>query len=487
MSKLRVERYIQALNEEERRQVAAAIESQGRPSLLALWKVCMELSSKGSLLKHSKQQVFMHVFGEAYTKESDYRLRNEYRLLVRTIEQVLATQCAQTKSSRDRLFRDELLLEVLAERQLWHEFDAVFTDALDRARAQYNYQQLFRLQAIAIAATVRKGMLAHDLLLEMIGLIDQAIGTLNDLITTEYERLCAVRASVEHMFDAEKIAYSPPPSLSLERTTVVGQYYQLKRRAVRYSSVQRLEAAQQCVTLIEQLAHQPGTPLFAERISAVGTLAVLLMIVGNDYTTSAKVSYHAIELALQHGDQSIIPLLAYNYCSALMKARAYRDVLEFLDHHAGLFEDARVHVRFALLRTYAYVFLGNLIAAQRSLPVLSRRSPIGEYHYAWYLYAILAYMRGDTDDALREIDNLRKHFIRQKLRFSFATDYKLVGIFHRFFAALAQPSLQRRRHVRQKIEHELHSISNTDPSYRDYLPLIWLTDHLDDLTAKAAA
>lgn len=487
MSKLRIERYIQALNEEERQQVTAAVESHGRPTLCTLWTLCMALSNSRTLLKHSKHLIFEHVFGEAYSKETDYRLRNEYRLLVRTIEHVLALQRAQAKVSADRFFRDELLLEVLSERQLWHEFDAVLTYALDRARAQYNYQQLFRLQATAIAATVRKGMLSHDLLLEMIELIDRAILTLNDLIMTEYERLCAIRASVEHMFDAEKVAYPPPPSISLERRTVLGQYYQLKRQAVCYSGTQRLEAEQRCVDLIEQIAHESGTPLFAERISALGTLAVLIMIVGNDYTRSAQVSYRAIELAFQHGDQSVIPLLAYNYCSALMIARAYQDVLEFLEQNAWLYNDARVHFRFALLRTYAYVFLGDVAAAQRSLPIPSRRYPIGEYHYAWYLYAILAYMRGDTDDALREINNLRKHFTRQKLQLSLATDYKLVGVFHQFFAAIHQPSRQRRRYIRQKIEYELRTISNTEPHYRDYLPSVWLSDHVGDLTAKAAA
>lgn len=481
MSKLRLERYIESLDDSEKAAVAQAVEAQHRPTLSALWRLCTELLASRTSIKPNKEAIFERIFGEPYSKENDYRLRHEYRLLVSTIEHVLAERHAREKLASDRLFADELLLEALAQRNLWAEFDDTLADALDRAARQHDYHRTLRLQLQAIAATLRKGMWSHERMLDTIAWIDRAVETLNRLGVTEYEHLAALRTATEHMLDAEDIAYQPMPPLDLEQTTELQQYYRLKRLAVRYTGSQRLEAAQACAELIERIATEPGTPLFAERISAVGTLGVLLMIAAGDYAGSAAVSRRALELAEQHGDRTIVPLLAYNYCSALMKAGCWQQVLDFLGSNPTLLDDRRVGFRFALLRSYAFVFLGDAVGALRSLPKASRRYPTGEYHYAWYLYAIIAFVRGDLDDALREIENLRKHFVRQKLRSSLATDYALVGVLAKFFAATMYSSPRRRASVRRWIEESLDRIAATTPHYRDYLPVLWLRRQLDQL------
>ncbi|MCX7930154.1 MAG: hypothetical protein N2663_05485 [Chlorobi bacterium] len=482
MDKLRLQRYLETLTERERAAVAAAIDTQQRPTLERLWHICTELVEQGRSLKRHKRAIFEYIFGEAYSTEHDWRLRHEYRLLVNTIEHILGEEYVYQKLRSDPLFANELLLEVLAQRELWTEFDDVLSDSLDRAARQHNYQMVFRFQLLAISATLRKGMFSHERMCETIEWIDRAIGTLGQFCGTEYEHLAALRSATGHMLDAEGVHYPPLPSLDLDQETTLQRYYRLKREAVRYTGAQRLDAARASAELIESIATEPGTPLFAERISAVATLGVLLMIVANDYTESASVSRRALELAQQHNDPAVVPLLAFNYCSALMKAGVWCDVLSFLERNPAVLNDRRVGFRFALLRSYAYVFLGDAEKAQESVPVASRRYPIGEYHYAWYLYAIIAFIRGDIEDALREIENLHKHFVRQKLCRTLATDYELTGLFKKFFAAMLNQSLRRRATAQRQIESALDRIATTVPHYHDYLPLIWLRGQLDRLS-----
>ncbi len=480
--KLRLERYIEALSDDERAKVDEAIRQERRQHLAVLWQECCRLNAAGEALASHKAELYQRVFGEKYTKQNDYRIRNEFRLLVRVIERVLIAEHALEKLERQELFSDMLLLEVLSQRKLWAEFDDVLAAALAKATSEHDYVRQVQLCQEAIAATLRKGTFSHQRMLETIEWIDRAIAALADYAVTTYEQLAAQRSTTEHILDAEKIAYPPLPPLSLERTTALQQYYHLKRKAVAYTGEQRLEAARASAELISSIATKPGTALFAERISALGTLAVLLMTVACDYAASAQTSLQAIELAEQNGDPTILPLLAYNYCSALMKAGAYTEVLDFLGDKPAVFEDVRVGFRFALLRSYAYVFLCDAQAAQQSLPTVSRRYPIGEYHYGWYLYAIIAYVRGETNDALREVDNLRKHFVRQRLRTVLPTEYAIVRMFHDFFSALGYDTSQRRINARRRIEAALDRLVQSLPFYRDYLPLLWLRKQLADLT-----
>jgi hypothetical protein len=480
--KLRLERYIESLSQEESDAVARAVAQQNRPGLMVLWQECCRMLSEGKSLKEQKEALYRSLFGEEYRKDQDYRLRNEYRQLVRLIERVLVERYAIKKLQRSEQFTNMLLLEVLTERQLWAEFDDVLAEALAKATAEHDYLQAVQLCQAAVNATLRKGMYSQERLFETLSWIDRAIGALLDYVVTEYEHAAALRTATEHMLDAEHLTYPPLPPLDLDRTTTLQQYYHLKRLAVRYTGTERLEAAKQCAALISSIATDPGTLLFAERISAMGTLGVLLMTVGLDYRASAEASHQALLLALQHGDSTIIPLLGYNYCSALMKAEAYKDVLTFLAEHPELFEDERVGFRFALLRTYAYVFLSDVDSAQQVLPVASRRYPVGEYHYAWFLYAIIAYMRGDINDALREIGNLRKHFNRQKLKATLPTEYALVGIYSEFFSAMGFDTSRRRIAARQRIEARIEQLCAAAPQYHDYLPLVWLRKNLVSLT-----
>lgn len=477
MSKLRIERYVSILHPSEREAIQQHLKHEERGRLRVLWELTSRYVTEGESLRQHKKEVFAALFGRPYSQEEDYLLRNEYRLLVELIEHILAERYALERCRTNFLFHSELLLEVLMERGLWPEFDHVFSAAVARAQELHDYHLQLRLVRQQITADTRRQMFSQEHLLEIIKHVDSAIRLLHELTITEYERLAALRASIEHTLDAEQVTYPALPPLDLERTaTPLQHYYKLKREALRYHGSARLSAAEQCTALLRELNPQPGTPLFGEYISALGTLGVLYMIEGSQYTRSAEATAHAIELAHQHTDGSILLPLVYNYCSALLKAGNYHAALKAFEQYPAMLEDPRISFRAALLKAYAQIFVGQ--SQEIVLPAALRSYPISEYHYAWYLFAIVAFVRGNYDDALRESMNLHKHFVRQRLQKVLPTEYMVVGLFRAFFQAVLSSRSTYRLAARKRIASALNLIAEQNPFYRDYLPILWLRQQL---------
>ncbi|MBL7999781.1 MAG: hypothetical protein JNL32_14240, partial [Candidatus Kapabacteria bacterium] len=355
-----------------------------------------------------------------------------------------------------------------------------------RARQCCDQRSVLIMMQLNMASVSQRGAISHERMLGFVQRLDEELAELKAFYVSESLRIGALRSAAEHTITMFGFPYSPRP-VQVE-TDFAGisspliEYYSLKAQSLG-SDVppqQKVEAAQQAVEVLMSLSDE-NISLRRERIIALSNCGALLMTIANDYPAAAAMNLRALELMKQYRLGEIDVQVYYNYCSALMKSKEYAQVLRAIgEHEEKLISDQRVGFRFSILKTFALIFLRDWQTAMKTLPQYINRYPENEYHYAWFQLSIIAYLRGDPDDALREIQNFAKRFSRRNLDILQPHQHELVNAFRSFYhAVLESNNPKRMAKFLATARKNLEKAISTGIFIPDYLPIVWLRGELE--------
>jgi tetratricopeptide (TPR) repeat protein len=485
MALLRVEKLFQSLTHIERELLNDVLGETKHKTLKLLFDTLTDFDLAEKKIEDHKSIVFKTLFGRAYTAEEDYLFRNQCRLLTEKIEGLIAGEMHKKEFEENETLRDIALLKALLKRKLWTEFEALHKKSLEAALKACQYEAVVMIEKIYLEFVADYNPLSS-------GIREQGINdtyricssALKHHFITEHSRLqCANSIYKSH--------YEPHYNLKVDQhpfdeafdfkhiSNPLVQYYRDKAIAFAERDNIQIDAA---LRALESLLQVEGTSKFLliEKVSMLSNVGVAYLLT-QKYSQAKNYMEQAVELAKEHHLPDLASIL-FNYASVLMKLGDFRDALLILEENRTMLEiDMRTKFKSEGMRTFAYIFLKNSSEALKSIPPNISQRPDPEHHYFRFAYMIIPYLRGNTDDALRETNNFSKRFTRSKHVVYNVEDKVLVQLYSRLFKASMQPTGKTRFRVLDILKKEMEKFVKSHPVYDDFLPLAWIKQELETL------
>ncbi len=478
MAQLRSEKLLAALSQPERRLVAKRVAAGRRTSLKVLFSLVCAAVDAGRELE--KEEVFSAVFGRSYTDAEDYLLRNEFRLLVAKAQDVLAEQ-RHLRDLRDKpAVYDLALLRSLMEKRLWTEFRSACKKALERALRDCDHHSAARMNELYFSYLMQQE--GHfELYAEARARLEEQQLNLKKVYREETAHNQSRRVVCEHVMrsantEADVPATTVGPDTDLgAATTPLVRFFEAQAHAFGSVGEQSILHAHEAVGSLMEL---DSARFYNELVVALGNLG-LAYYLSQRFAEARRWYQQAIEYGEKAGRPADISLV-FNYVCALVKLGEYRAVLDIIEQHRTAIEAApRVRFRFECFRSFSYIFLRDPDAAFESIPPAITQRPESEYHYFRFALLVIPYLRGDTEDALRETVNFAKYFHRSRGKIGTPNELALVTLFRRFFAAVQLPAGTRRTKALHNVQAMQQEFGEQYPGYVDFLPLLWLKAEIE--------
>lgn len=388
----------------ERKRFKNVIKNKKRNSLVSLLDLCLSRIDNKQALP-AKEVIYEFLFGEKYTKENDFILRNEFRLLTQEAELFITNvEVAKQFPGICEVARLQRILKSGNKSLFKKEFDSAYT----KYKGDYNFlvaaDQLFLDFFIS----------SQEISLEHFDEIKQKINSSMDNLKGMYNRVLS-DYEVRLAF-ADKVCSAVSRSPVQTRTSgilptpvadALVDYRQLKTKSY-YSSglpkISLLLEAERWLSSESMMAELGKNELFW-LYSTVG----LEYYVNYDFENAVR--YY--KKVFTHPDVAYfnrLPEAALNYFSALMSTDTYELAIEtILPFEDRMATSTAVFYRYICLKALAFLFIGNAPAARKELNRIEHHHVTLDFLY-WRTTLILSYaVEGRWDDAQNEYSNVLKN------------------------------------------------------------------------------
>ncbi len=479
MAQLRVEKLLASLDKEERGELERRLATRKRQSLKRLYEIVSGAVASGKKIEAEKTQVFKDIFGRAYRKSDDYLLRNEYRLLDEVIYAVMVESESRHRLAADEQAFDLTMLYALYRRKLWTELDTTYRKAKERAADACNYRAIEEMDVLYGMATMERLEYSTESFRANAALYIDALETLKCFYATESMRLRSLGALCVHHLRAAKQpidsrAFDDSMELSVT-DNALRAYYKAMTDALLAEERDRARFMQDALKQHKKL-RLSSHRLKVERAGALSNVGIMHYING-DYDKARPLIEEAIVFNKEMGIP-LNPALFFNYVIVLMNLKDYAAALMVVEEQQALFEDdLRVKYRMAGMKTFALIFLNRPLEASREIPSSYTRRPDSEHHLFRFAELAIAYLRGRTDDALREAMNFQRRFQRSK-KVEARHDKSLAELYVKFLDAMTLLPDKKRFEKLQRLATETALLIQDYPPYQYFMPFRWLREEI---------
>ena len=183
-------RIVHALCETQEKMIYASLKFEKRTSLLQLFKY---LSSTKNDEEISKSVIFLKLFQKKWTKENDYLLRNELKLLKDKIEEIYMQQ---QLSKLPEKYKNQLKLKLYQQLKITDEYQSVFNKIINYNAQQHELQNTLE-NSFAYADFIRLNSPNYAERLKLMQANQQLFeSTLQQYISEQYSKLCLLKSHV---------------------------------------------------------------------------------------------------------------------------------------------------------------------------------------------------------------------------------------------------------------------------------------------------
>lgn len=479
MAQPRIEKYLLALSKGEMQRLEEKIAAGKRDSLKTLLKILVAATKKDK--EADKKAVFKRVFGRVYSDKEDYLLRNEYRLLVNKVQEVLAEEAQLRECRENPAVFDIALLRELMKKQLWLEFESAYKKAVERAQKEHDYKTLCILHDTYFAYLMVKKEARYDIFAESHDLLLQQLHYYKLYYRAEIAHNQSRRVVCEHLMQATNTSVTITPThVGIDTAfddvhSPLINFFEAKAHTFRATGAERIRHAH---TAVDNLAALHSEQYRAEQTVALANLG-LAYYLHQQFSEAREYYQKAIDYA-RANKQAIDIALIFNYVSSLIKLKEYHETLSVIEQHRSAIDKApHVLFRFECFRSFSHIFLCEPEEAFSSIPANIAQRPEAEHHYFRFALLIIPYLRGDADDALRESTNFAKYFHRNKDKIGLSHELVLVTMYKRFFTAVLTPPGTKRKRMLQQLVAMQREFTENHIAYVDYLPFVWLREQTE--------
>lgn len=476
MSRPRAEQLLDILTLDERRELAEGIAASGRESLGRLHSFMLQSVEREE--EPRKEELFEVTFDRPWSKQEDYLLRNELRLLTGRICDLISRREDEEDARKRPGRNDPVFLRGLLRRRAFRPFESLYRKLRDEALERHDYRTAHRLNDVWFEylihyceVTPERMAEAREVLMESLGNLKKAFR--NDIAENQHRRVVCER-NLQAMGLETSITEIGPDGDLTEHDTPFARYYDAISQAHSAASEERIAHALHALKEIE-----PVREFFPERVAFGHAIAGSTLFIERRYAEAAGQFEEGIRFVRERGILPPLEML-FNYASTLMRLGAYAKVLDLLDEYDREFESRpKLHFRLECFRCFCHIFMGEPAKAYESIPLDIQQRPESEYHYFRFIYLILPYLNNDPEGALREARNFLVYFNRHREKLLFVKEKELATLYRRFYATIYN-EVDRTRQMKElkKISNGIDAFLDRSPEYVDYLYVTWLREEV---------
>lgn len=384
-----------------RKIAAERLKNHKREQLFALYSTLEKATASDE--EPVAEEIYKKVFGKKYEKAKDYLLRNEYRLLYEELKELALQETFSQENSVG-------LLQYLLENGAHELFEEELNEAWRKAEAEDDVEHLSSLTDLKI-----KYLLNNK---------TQALGTAQELATLSLKRIAwlqtialreirqeevrlklAERLLQVYKQDFEPYTLSTEINLkALEEDDAYAQY--LSKRA-------HINAARgnEKIKLLHEILELKET---IEKYEANADEAIcrFLINLAQEYYLQGMyneaVTYYSQAVPhIGNVPKAVSGALAYNYVLALMRAEKFDHAKATADEYRAYILTNKVNGgRGAFLFAILSIYAGKADDAEQYIQLEAKKDGSEFYHFMRLALAMVYYLRGQADLALRECVNL---------------------------------------------------------------------------------
>ncbi|CAN5431238.1 hypothetical protein BH09BAC1_BH09BAC1_07910 [soil metagenome] len=386
----------------------------------------------------SKEDAFAAVYKKPYTKEEDYLLRNEYRLLFKEVVRFISTQ----EWNRQPEHRIKIkYLEYLLQKEQYELLEEEINEALATARKNNNLEFLLALYDMKISYNIHSKPQSLANAEETLALSTERAGMLQTELLQKL-RTEEIRIKMcERIVKAYKPHYEPLPFINaielmpLQHKDVYAQYLYKRAQINLVPPQERIAILKDILSaphIIEQYELEPQKAL--ARFYVV--LAQECYIQG-EYQNSFE--YFALAMPLM----KLLPAdtrdaFVYNYLMALLKGGQQEKAATIgAQYKAAMLLSPVLKNRAAFLFVMLYLFNRQPDEAERHIDLESKADGTEFYYHMRLALSYVYYLRGQLELAERECNNLEQalnYELRKEGNSQVALNKTLNKMFRRFYA-----------------------------------------------------
>ena len=482
MSRPRAEQLLGLLDNNEITELKADVDQSDRESLALLCSFL--LTSINNEEEKGKEEMFQATFGRPWSKNEDYLLRNELRLLTERIYELITRQEREQEMINQPGRSDPFLLAGLLQRRAFRPFESLYKKMREDALQRCDYRTAHRLNELWFRYLIHYKEItpelmstAHSVLLENLDNLKQAYR--NEVAENQHRRIVCEQNLIAMGKEAQQTTIGIDTDLS-DHDTPYARYYDAISMAHATQGEEKIEHAQRGLQEID-----PIKEIFPERGAFGYAILGSAFFVERLYAQAAEKFEEGITFCRSQHITPPLELL-FNFSSTLMRLGEYQKVLALVDEYLEEFQSRpKLYFRIECFRSFCYIFLNDPAKAFESIPPDIGQRPESEYHYFRFIYLILPYLNNDPEGALRETRNFLVYFNRHKGKLLFPNEKKIATIFRHFYSALYnEADRTKQQRELQNVEEEILQFIEHTPQYQDYLYVQWLSSEISKRIEK---
>lgn len=393
---------IMILDTLERKRFRNVIKNKKRNSLFSLYELCLSRIEK-ELPLPEKEEVYAYLFNENYTKENDFLLRNEYRLLTDEAEDFIrktavevefpgVCEAARLRKILDAgnmsLFKKEF--DVLSEK---YKDDLMFWLVIDPK----NLYHFIISQQISAEH--------FDEIKNLITKAQDRLGRLYNRVLSDYEVKRGYADKIHSILSDNTIVPIPTATVkTLEKDHLV-EYRKLKAQSYYVSGTEKINVLLAAEKILkENLIPELGIDETWWLKANAGLEYYLQKDVKN-----AIVYFDALFALPEIETFNRLPEAALNYQSALMSVGDYEKAIKMISPFEERMASAPpVFYKYICLKSLGLLFLNKPPQARKELNRVEHHAVEFDFMY-WRIAMVLSFTTEKRwDDAQNEFKNLQK-------------------------------------------------------------------------------
>ena len=477
---------IKALSDAELKEVARTVSEHKRQSLDLLLKELNNYSRKNS--EPENAQLFKKVFGKTYTKEQDYLLRNELRLLNQILYDFIVMATFRQETTTHESVYNQWLLRGFHARRIKKLFESDIDKGIKAALHENRPQEAAQMLLHKSTWLIDHESRTSENLTRHMALLEEAKDEEKRRFLYHIREIESQQAYIQLSLDM--ISPHRQGRMKDDRSTPGETIFDLGRLAVAdwyahylliKKQVFQTNGAKNIAVLKQKLeieTHPEHSRFFTlrNRLFTLGHLAlehILLRL----YEETEK--YHAQMLALcrDHGHPMKIEHIQ-NYICNQIHLRRYTNGIGIYTEYKKSITESYLSGSIAILCSFCYLFLGRADEALALIPSSAEMTSADQL-LSRLIYPIAFYIRGDASLAYNECSNLRRAAKSKAGDVDQDALYTAVQLLTLFFGIQMNPQTKRYYDDMQDLNKAVQkAISKTSSTYIAEFALVWMEEQL---------
>lgn len=453
---------LKGMPDKEVARLKQAIAGHKRKTLIKLFN-CLQLAVVDE--EPEAALVYKTVFAKAYTKQQDYLLRNEYRLLYDWLLQQIHSARVVTENETDL----HTLTYLLANKQ-YELFEDEFKACWKRAMKEDDVAFLTRLSDLNIQYHFEGKSQSLPNAEESVALSMQRIALLqSEFLRQVRKEEIRLKMSERVVSAYRQLAFTEPLAMlsltELEKNDLYAQYLSLRAKINSSKGIEKIE-------LLKGILANEGVIRNYEASPDEALCRFWLNLAQEYYQVSdykEAITYYA--KAEQHLEVLPLPLqesFVLNYIMALMRAESFDEARALADKHAQLMLESKILAgRSPFLLAVLNLYARNAEGAEFYVTLDSKKEGSEFYFFMRLVLSAVYYLRGDIDLAVREslnVDQAVNYELNREQTLQTRISKPIVTLFRKFYTTL-QTTL--RQNVAEELDKLLAEINTANSQAGD--------------------